>query len=91
MVLGLEDLAFKRPSFRSWWWCCVCTDAVVAEQGGGVVVVRLVLLLPDSELLTGESLMLRRPLQKQTGCSQVHVTDDAAVYLELLLILDYNF
>ncbi len=31
------------------------------------MVVRLVLLLPDSELLTGESLMLRRPLQKQTG------------------------
>lgn len=38
-------------------------DAVVAEQGGGGggVVVRLVLLLPDSELVTGESLMLGRP------------------------------
>lgn len=34
-------------------------DAVVAQQGA--VVVRLVLLLPDSELLTGESLMLRGP------------------------------
>ena len=45
---------------RTWWWCDG-TDAVVAQQGA--VVVRLVLLLPDSELLTGESLMLRGPLQ----------------------------
>lgn len=64
------------PPFRSWW--CVRTDAVVAEQGG-VVVVWLVLLLPDSELVTGESLMLGRPLQEQTGGSQVHVTDSVTV------------
>lgn len=47
--------------------CSVRTNAVIAEQGRGAVVVWLILLLPNSELVTGDSLMLRGPLQTQTG------------------------
>lgn len=48
----------------------VCTNAVVVLQGGGVLV-WLVLLLPDFELLTGKSFMLRRPLQNKQDKKRV--------------------
>lgn len=60
-VLGGQFQVLLTPCTRP-WWRCVSTDAVVVEQGGAVVG-RLVLLLPQAELLTGQSLMLRRPLQ----------------------------
>lgn len=43
------------------WWS-VCTKALVAQQVGAVMV-QPVLLLPQSELLTRKTLMLREPLQ----------------------------
>lgn len=59
------------------WCCCVCTKALVAQQLRAVrlrLVLLLVLLLPQPELLAGNTLMLRSPLQTQRRRVRVGVS-----------------
>lgn len=53
----VKTAAFRQTEHTVTGWAF---NAVVGESGG-LVLVLLVLLLPEPELLTGETLMLRRP------------------------------